>query len=408
MHDYSNMKSIQNLASSRSCVLALLSVAVSFACSSGGASSDETNETAGRGGEANGGNSGISIGDGGTSNNGGGSGEPTCGETAVVATERPVNVLILLDRSLSMTYPISTQEATTRWQALREGLVAATAPVASRVAFGLKLFPDGAQGNECSVLGTETEVDMDVGTGVVDAIDSALNEATPGGGTPITEALSWASRYFETGPGSQREGDRVILLATDGAPNCNSSNSCDEKTCITNIEHPEYTTNLCATDPTQCLDGARAKSQVEALAQMSKPVKTVVLGIPGTEYPAYSAILNELGQVGGLSNSDPKLDYYAVTAAEGVSGLSDTLRRITTELIVSCRLELESAPPDLNLLNVYVDGKVVVRDAADGWKLDSSTPRATIVLTGATCSKLETEGASSIAVRYGCPTVIIQ
>lgn len=347
--------------------------------------------------------SGIIIGSGGTSGTTGND----CGETALTSTARPVDVLVLLDRSLSMTSALSTTDATTRWVAIRRALNTALTSVEDRVSFGLKLFPDGDASSECGVMATSPEVSPGLGPQTTSAIDRAIESAVPNGGTPIAAALDWAKSYFGTGPGSQRAGDRVVLLATDGAPNCNANATCDASTCVTNIDYPEFTDNLCAAFPNKCLDGANSQAAVEALLKLTPPVRTVVVGIPGSDKPVYASILDSLGRLGGLPNPDPTLDYFAVNAEAGLSGLSETLTRITTQLIVSCRLDLASEPPDPNLLNVYVDGTVVAKDATDGWKLDTSTKPASVVLQGSTCAKLETEGAKSISIKYGCPTVVI-
>ena len=58
-----------------------------------------------------------------------------------------------------------------------------------RVSFGLKLFPDGDASNECGILATQPEVPLGLGTGTVDAIDAAIGQAVPNGGTPIAAAL---------------------------------------------------------------------------------------------------------------------------------------------------------------------------------------------------------------------------
>lgn len=332
-----------------------------------------------------------------------------CGETAMVATRRPVNVLVLLDRSQSMLSAISTTDSTTRWAALRNALNGAMSRVSDHVAFGLKLFPDGdaTEAQQCSVLATAPEVALGLGSPTVSAIDLTIAQAVPNGGTPIAQALSWASTYFTTGPGSQSVGDRVVLLATDGAPNCNASATCELASCVTNIDHPEATTNLCTAYPTECLDGANARAKVEALLTQAVPVRAVVVGIPGSDKPAYAAVLDTLGKAGGLPNPDPVLDYFAVSAEQGAVGLSETLLQITSQLIVTCKLELTSVPPDPQLLNVYVDGVKVPKDATDGWKLDSTSSPPTVVLQGTACSKLETSGAQSISIKYGCPTYVL-
>jgi hypothetical protein len=354
-------------------------------------------------GGASGDGGGIHVGSGGSAGVAGSS----CGETALTATLRPVDVLVLLDRSLSMTNAISATDPTTRWEALRKALNGAMTSVSDRVAFGLKLFPDGDASNECGVLATAPEVALGLGSNTVAAIDLAIGQAVPNGGTPIASAVDWATAYFATGPGSLAAGDRVVLLATDGAPNCNAVGTCDASTCVTNIDHPEFTDNLCADFPTKCLDGANAQAKIATLLGLPRPVRTVVVGIPGSDKPAYAAILDDLGRVGGLPNPDPTLDYFAVSADQGVVGLSETLLQITTKLIVSCKLELTSEPPDPRMLNVYVDGNVVAKDATDGWRLDTSTNPPTVVLLGTTCAKLESSGAQSISIKYGCPTWVI-
>lgn len=331
-------------------------------------------------------------------------GKQNCGASALQAKPRPVNVVILLDRSASMDTALSATEPKTRWQAMREALNTALTAVQDKVAFGLKLFPDSTQ--DCAVTQAGLAVNLTSGSSSVTAIDQAIAAATPGGGTPIADALKQVDDYFTTGAGSTLEGDRVVLLATDGAPNCNSAVTCDATACIPNIEHPlpDPSINMCQSDTTQCLDDARAEQQVTAL--LSHGVKTAVVGIPGTEYTQYKAILNQLGAAGGLSNPDPNYDYFPVSAASGVAGLETTLENITANLIVSCKLQLTSEPPEIGLLNVVIDGNTVPQANANGWSIDASTSPPTVVLSGTTCDYMEQHGAQSVDITYGCPTVV--
>ncbi len=333
-------------------------------------------------------------------------GEDTCGESTVNAEQRPMSVLVLLDRSRSMLRPLTQDDPMTRWDAMRDALGAAMEPVADRVAFGLKLFPDEDEAETCQILGTEPEVPVELGRAAIAGIDQAIADAEPNGGTPIAQALQVAYDYFVEGPGSELDGDPVVILATDGAPNCNPNNSCDMDSCVTNLENPDFEQNLCAEFPQDCLDGDRSEAQVDSLLQSAAGIRTVVLGIPGSERPAYTAILEELGAAGGLPNPDADVDYFPVTEADGIEGLRATLLDITTELIFSCSLQLQTQPQDTRLLNVYVDGAKVPRSSENGWELDESTQPDSIQLTGDACAKLESEGARSIEVKYGCPTYI--
>jgi hypothetical protein len=109
----------------------------------------------------------------------------------------------------------------------------------------------------------------------------------------------------------------------------------------------------------------------------------------------------------GRANPVAPPSYYAVSnSGGGLGGLSGVLGTIASGLIMSCRLQLGSLPETLDQLNVEVDGVPIPQQGADGWFLDMSTDPPTIELKGATCDGVEREGASSVRVVYGCPTIV--
>jgi hypothetical protein len=131
-----------------------------------------------------------------------------------------------------------------------------------------------------------------------------------------------------------------------------------------------------------------------------------VVGIPGTD--PYIPTLDAMAVAGGAAASTASPKYFAVSAAGGVAGLQQVFESITKQLIKSCRLQLQSTPPDLGLLNVYVDGNVVPKPGVDGWDLDTTTSPPTIVLKGSTCAQIETSGANKVDIQYGCPTIDVR
>lgn len=341
----------------------------------------------------------------------GAAGAETCGETQVSSHQRAVNVVVLLDRSGSMLRPYSTEEDTTRWEAMRLAIKAALGALTGDISVGLKLFPDNDEPEACAVTSDALEVPITPLGDAVDTVDRAIAEAVPSGGTPIASAVEVVAAHLGSKEGLALEGDRVVLLATDGAPNCNEEATCEAETCVTNIENPSFTDNLCleANSAKNCLDGETARANIESLLEGSADVpvvRTVVVGIPGSDKPAYAAVLEELGAAGGLPNPDRDLDYYPVDAENGVDGLVETLQGITRELIVSCDLELTTTPPDPGLINVTIDGVAVPQSGVDGWTIDARSLPMRITLKGATCEQLSQHGAESIVVTYGCPTVI--
>jgi hypothetical protein len=334
-----------------------------------------------------------------------------CGVTSVAATFSAANVLLVIDKSSSMDDQPAGFELK-KWQALTAALEPALTAVQDEMSFGLLLYPFGAQAqipldcfdNCCEVPTGDAalEVGIEPGSGSVTKVMHALRAATPGGGTPTAAALDAALAYFTAGDGRNLKGDRFVLLATDGGPNCGAKDAiCAADRCTPNLDGlcPADQGNCCTGEGSYCLDDMTVVEKIRALAAASVP--TFVIGIPGTE--SYADYLNAFATAGGVPNPSARPDYYAVSAEGGVEGLTQTFRDITTHLVRSCAIELGGAPNE-HLLNVAVDCNVVPRAEGDGWSITADEP-ATLVLAGDACEQVKREGARRIDVVYGCPTV---
>ena len=83
--------------------------------------------------------------------------------------------------------------------------------------------------------------------------------------------------------------------------------------------------------------------------------------------------------------------------------LTASLQEIGIKVAVSCTVDLGSAPPDKNLVNVYFDTKLVQYDSTDGW---SWTSDKTVELSGEACAKLKSGDVYQVQVVAGCPTSV--
>jgi hypothetical protein len=341
-----------------------------------------------------------------------------CGQSSVQASNKVVNILLVIDKSGSMT-TTPTGFSTDKWTAMKTALSGALDQVKGGISFGLELFPNNLTtpiARDCTsdcwdIPPGDSAVLVAVGPGTttVPQILAKL-EIAPAGGTPTAAALKSAADYFTTGAGKSLTGDKYVLLATDGGPNGNGSISCDATTCTANIDRNTFATNYCDANIVpdgnkNCLDDKGSVDQISAMAAAG--IKTFVIGIPGTEFPLYISTLDAMAAASGVPASTTSPKYYAVSASGGVAGLEQVFETITKQLITSCRQQLQSNPPDSMLLNVYVDGKLVTRGATDGWTLDTSTSPPTVVIQGMTCTNLQMNGASSIQILYGCPSIIV-
>ena len=340
-----------------------------------------------------------------------------CGGEDVEAAPVPANILLVIDSSGSMDDGAPGFEDS-KWDTLVASLGTALPEVQDYLSLGLKLFPSGNTGADVCSLDSGVEVDVEAGATQVSVIAAALGEATPGGDTPTAAALADALNYWTKGAGKDLEGERFVLLATDGGPNCSDSPEID-CTCDNPVGEPECgdrtqcTVNYdpdnafcldeangsCCDVQTLCLDDGGTIQAVKDLK--SAGIKTIVVGMPGSE--AFTDVLDRLAVAGGLPVAETSPRY---TKVDDAAGLTKAMRDVTRGVIRTCEVQLEEQPPRLDQVNVYLDNMVIPKNDANGWKFDDSTSPPTVVFTGDTCELVETEGVGKISVRFGCQTVV--
>jgi len=331
-----------------------------------------------------------------------------CGTTTVQAQHETANILLVIDKSGSMTDQ-PDGFSVDKWDALKSALGTALDHTASQINYGLALFPYSSDHQIplecdtgcCDVADGEAAVNVPIEAGQsgVDKIKAALDATSPGGGTPTAAALKSALAYFQD-PSNQLAGKKFVLLATDGGPNCNIDSQCDEAHCTPNLDGQCPSGNCCSVNGQYCLDDGAVVDQIKALKAIG--VSTFVVGIPGTEQ--YAMYLNQFADAGGVTSPSAPPSYYAVSAKGGVQGLVDVFTGITTHLVRDCDVGLETAPTNLDLVNVAVDCKVVPYADGAGWAVTGDDMK-TLSLMGDACHAIQTSGAERVDVVYGCPTV---
>lgn len=338
------------------------------------------------------GTGGEGSGAGGSSSNGFVSdGAAICGNDVHQPVTHPPLIFFVLDRSGSMS-EAATPGGDSRWSYVVDAAVSMVDQLGSLVRTGAAVFPHplAEEGQEC--LGGGLVFDPKVGAGPT-SFRNAI-DIDPFGGTPTAATLEaiLSTVLAEDGP-------RAVILATDGAPNCNPDASCDADECMVNVlgQCPADIENCC--DPAvggireNCIDRVASVLAVQALANAG--VDVYVVGIPGTEQ--FAAILNQLAVVGGAPREGEDEYYYRV---DDVDTLSDVFREIGAAL-VSCSFDLSDPPDAPGKTNVYFDAQVVLQDAENGWVwVDEDT----IQLVGAACDELKTGSVAEVQIVSGCPT----
>ena len=319
---------------------------------------------------------------------------PSCGGTAMSLTRRRASAVLVIDRSGSMVE--STLDGVRKWTALLAALDRALPRIEQNVSLGLVMFPQplgpGVARTPATICALRTTLDLEPRLGAASAIMSRLRATLPDGPTPTAGAEEVAGRWFVNEP--DRDGGRYIILATDGAPNCNPALVPATCRCSSGPASCDPAMNTFAS--INCLDDARATSTIRLFRQQD--IFTYVLGLNGAE--AFTSVLDAMAEEGGRARSASPRFYPANTA-------DDLVRELTaiTSGIADCRFALDAPPPDPSLVDLRLDGASLIHDEGhrDGWDW-SDDARREIRFYGATCDRVTAAtGGSRLVAAYGCP-----
>lgn len=287
------------------------------------------------------------------------------------------DILIVQDRSNSMK-----EGKPTKWSqvigATQDVVVALDLP-GSRLHFGLMLFPtDDACGVSAKVA---VPVAMDQGQWIL----NTLKETTPGGETPMEQAITLATAYYDT---LKDERGHYILLATDGEPNCEFHPCSSAKDCRPGEQ--------CAFNGPQgnCYDPGGGGALRAIAAARAKGIKTFVIGISlrGTSVP-----LSNMAEAGGTARIWQPPYFPVGNQWELELALQDIANDV-----VQCSFTLLQVPTPKQEVIVKIDGIDVTQDRThkNGWDID--TYSKTLTFYGQMCDVLKDQ-RGAVSVSYACP-----
>lgn len=273
---------------------------------------------------------------------------------------REARMVFVIDRSGSMSLPLSDTDRRSRWNVMRDALGGTVPRFEGAMQMGALIFPRVPASGALSAL---QACDQLPGDGL-DVAPSRNNSAVlldavglnaPGGATPTAAALSRATRYVASH--AARGLAQYLVLATDGAPNCNAA--LDPSTCACPVTSGCAVAGLGARN---CIDG---DGTVEAIERArAAGVSTFVVGIDGDIDPRYVAVLDRMAVAGGRGLPGERR-YYSVRAGDQLGAAFDEIQRT----VVRCAYVTPSRPDDPERIAVRSGGALVPRDAArrDGW-----------------------------------------
>jgi hypothetical protein len=360
---------------------------------SGGAAGPGSGGVSGAGGGAGSGASGGVTGTGGVviSGAGGDVGIGTgggCGQTNVSVTPLPPDILIVQDRSLSMTDDVNDRPcaggsasgngncgASSKWAQVIAALSPVVMQTQTTVNWGLMFL--GSEADTCGVA-TAPVVPITPATSYA-PINAALSGEMFTGktGTPTAQVLNNAVTYMKslTDPNP-----KFLLLATDGEPNCAAG-------------------NLAANDDTGAVNAVAAAK--------TAGFPTFVVGIATATDPAATSALNMMAAAGGEAQTGAATQYYAVTDTSSLlTALANILKAATP-----CTIPLTGVNGSLDKVAVTAKDAAgntvqIMEDPTNGWSYTDASKTA-IVLNGAACNDLQSVTYTAFQFIYTCSTGMI-
>jgi len=263
-------------------------------------------------------------------------------------------VLFVIDRSSSMSQPMTPGGFDPKWDIVIDALSLVANTYQDTIYPGLLPFP--TYGDTCGSGQVEITPSRDSGKNFADYLD---NVSLGGAGSPLHTSLRNAIANFNNR--ASNPNGRYVLIASDGLPNC-------------------------TTIPQDAIDGS-----MDAVRDLkSAGINTYVVGIANDSGSA--GVLDSLAAAGGTGHY-----YPADSSGDLVSVLSDITSSVTQ---VSCEYTLDSGPEAATDLEVKVGGSTIPYspDHSNGYDYDP----AGHVLTfwGAACDNLRGHVDAQISANY--------
>lgn len=291
-----------------------------------------------------------------------------CGGASVAAEIVPPNILIVLDRSCSMTEKVG---GVTKWEIAVAAIKALIAKNSSKIRFGLELFPD-TNGDACTQGAISIPVGPTTGAQISALLTAALAKVDPlfPDGPCVTNIDTAMTRAATEPAFADKSRKSFVLLVTDGA----------QANCADNVGDSLTTTTI--------------------TNLRKKGVGTFVVGFGGA---VDTNQMNIFATEGGEPNPKGPPTFY--DAANGAS-LDAAFATIANKSL-SCTLKLASPPPggDASLIYVFVDKNAtpVPRDTTrkSHWDYDPDGGGA-VTFYGPDCDALKSGTTSQVSVVFGC------
>ncbi len=301
--------------------------------------------------------------------------QPTCIAGDFELARTTPAVMLVLDRSGSMATAFGSGS---RWSTLRTTLSQTLPSLGTDVDIGAFIYPSTTTGGaSCEV---PSAASLTPAANQAKAVASLMSSTSTGGATPTADAIDEAASALEQSVATDRP--RALVLATDGAPNCNPWLNPATCTCVD--------AQGCSSAQ-RCLDDERTVTRLSRWA--SAGLSTWVIGIASDA--TMTKVLDAMANAGGRPHSGA----HAFFAGNSPAELEAAFGAIDAQLS-ACVLVSPSVPDATGTISVELGTTTLPLDSANGW-MWGSLERGELVLRGEACAR-SIASRESVIVRVRC------
>jgi len=296
-------------------------------------------------------------------------------------------LMFVLDRSGSMKFVLTSDDLalpgqTSRWRALESSLSQTISPFTNQIAMGARFYPSAnANGNDLAraCIQDPPSVAIAPALGNASKILDVFTRSIPEGGTPTATALALAAQEVS----SSRGVARAMVVATDGAPNCNAA--LDRLTCT--CTSADARGCLTSSDGSNCLDDVKTVQTIKGIYDdRNIPVFVIGIGVTGS----FASTLDAMAVAGGRPRAGSPRYYAADTPAELTAAFT-----VVRDSVARCSYITPSSPQDPDAISVEIGGMTIPRDPnhVDGWDWIDQT-YGHLQLFGSACTQATSTNVS--------------
>lgn len=275
-------------------------------------------------------------------------------------------LMFAIDRSGSMAFTLAGLDkmprSQWRWTILQNSLAQTITTFDNQIAMGAKFFPEELTGDQASEQDKACRLDNGIAIpparGNAETILRVFDTSTPIGGTPTSEAIRISADALT----ASRSVARTIVLATDGAPNCNGD--LDRQSCVCTSARNQPPCSSYSNGQYNCLDNTRTLETIRHTNE-DLGIPIYVIGIGSTDRPDLLDVLDGMAVAGGRPRTDGTRRYYAANSQDELTTALETIR----DTVSKCTYLTPSAPNDPDAITVKISGATVRRDPTkqNGW-----------------------------------------